>query len=216
MTVSLFWTISLLIAVGNDPSVSSLLRQSDDAIFFSWNATAFSPVNSQNDERSLSIGHDYGSPCRSDPGPGFDQSASMLDLLYPGSDQANYIESNHILDSRPQSETFLVYDSSINDDFSEPWNQRQSPSPTFSSLSGTPALTMVPSTTKYTTIWTTNLPTRPTSQPREVLLPRTLHSQHQSSVRSPSSMILTYLKRTWSRCFNIGHLAMRITSLTIS
>lgn len=213
MTISLLWTISLLIAVGNDPSVSSILRQSDDAIFYSWNASALSSANSRDGEISLSVGHDYGFPYRSNPGPGLDQTASMLDFLYSGSDQVNYIESNHILDSRPESETFLVDDSSINEDFSDQWNRQPSPSPTFSSLSGTPAFTMVPPTTKCETTWTTNLPARSTSQPREVHLPLKLQSQCQSSVRSPSSKILTDLKRTWSRSFNIGHLAMRITSL---
>lgn len=216
MTISLLWTISLLMVVGNDP-VGKLDTQASQqtAVFYSWNATAFPPANLQNHVRSLSVEHDYGTPHRSDSGSGLDQTTSRVDFLYSGSDHVNYVESNHILDYRPESETFLVDDNSIKESFSDQWKGQAIPSPTFSSLSGTPAFTMAPSTTKCATTWTTHLPARSTSQPAEAYPPVTLQSQRQSSVRSPYSRILTDLKRTWSRRFNIGHLAMRITSLTI-
>jgi hypothetical protein len=215
MTISLLWTISLLMAVGNDPSVSSIKRQSTDAIFYSWNVTAISPANSRNDENSLSVGHDYGNPCLSDPGPGPDQTTSMLDFLYSRSNQVNYTESNHILDSRPESETFFVDDNSAKESFSDQWKGQASPSPTFSSVPGTPAFTMAPSITKCVTTWTTHLSARSTSQPRGAYPPVTLQSQRPSPMRSPSSRVLIEMKRTWGRHFNIGHLSMRITSLTI-
>jgi hypothetical protein len=197
MTISLLWTISLLMAVGNDRAGKFNTEASlQTAVFYSWNATAFPPANSQNDVRSLSVGHDHGSPHGSDPGSGLDQTTSIVDY-------------------RPESETFLVDDKSIKESSSDHWKGPARPSPTFSSLSGTPTFTMAPSTTKCATTWTTHLPARSTSQPGEAYPPVILQSQRQSSARSPSSRILTDLKRTWSRQFNIGHLTMRITSLTI-
>jgi len=216
MTISLLWTISLLITVGNDRAGKLNTEASQQmAVFYSWNATAFPPANSQNDVRSLSVGHDHGFPHRPDPESGLDQTTSIVDFLYSGSDQVNYIESNHIVDYRPESETFLVDDNSIKESSSDHWKGQARPSPTFSSLSGTPTFAMAPSTTKCATTWTTHLPARSTSQPGEAYPPVILQSQRQSTARSPSSRILTDLKRTWSRRFNIGHLTMRITSLTI-
>lgn len=225
MTISLLWTILLLMAVGNDPSVSSIQRQSMDAIFYSWNVTAILPANSRNDEKSLSVwhdygssvGHDYGSPCQSDPGPGPDQTTSMLDFFHSGSNQINYIQFNHILDSRPESEseTSIVDDNPAEESFSDQWRGQASPFPTFSSASGTPTFMTAPSTMKCAPTWTTHLPARSTLQPREAHPPVTLQSQRQSPMRSPSSRILIDLKRILGRHFSIGHLSMRITSLTV-
>jgi hypothetical protein len=218
MTISLLWTLSFLIAAGNDPVGklnSEPSKQTQTALSYSWNATAVSSASSHDDLRPISVGHDYGSPSRYDPGPGLDYTTSIEDFLYSGSGQVNYIESSHILDSRPESETLLIDDNSIHESFSDQWKRQPSPSPAFSSLSDTPAFTMAPSATKSATTWTTHLPARSTSQPEEAYRPVSLQSQRESCVQSPSSKFLPDLKRAWSRRFNIGHLTMRITSLTI-
>jgi hypothetical protein len=206
MTISLLSTMSLLMSASNQRPEGSVWSQGDTDIPYG-SETQIASTNSQNHVRPISFGHDYGSPCQYESGPGLDHTTSKEDFLYSGLDYVNEIESNPILEFGPESETLLADEISI--------IEQSTPSPTFSSLSGTPAFTIVPSATKRTATWTTQPPDRPTPQPKEAFSPVTLQSRRQSSVQSPSSKILMDIKRTWSRRFNIGHLATRITSLTI-
>ncbi len=189
--------------------------QGTETIPHFWTETGFSILNSQDDMRPVSFEQDHGSPRPSDPGPGPDHTPSKADFLYSGSDQFKDTELNHLVKSGPESEPNWADDSSISENSPCQWIQQPTPSPTFSSLSITPALIMASSARQCTTTWTTHLPPKQTSQAKEAYLPVTLQSQGQSSFRSPSSRIITNLRRTWSRRFNIGHLAMRITSLNI-
>jgi hypothetical protein len=206
--------MSLLMSASNQRLESSVWNQGDADILYG-SKTQIASANSQNHVRPISFGHDYGSPCQYESGSGLNHTTSKEDFLYSGPDHVNGIESNPILESGPESETLLADESSISEDYSGHWIKQSTPSPIFSSLSGTPAFTIVPSTTKRIATWTTQLPDRPTPQPKEAFSAVTLQSQRQSSVQSPSFKILTGIKRTWGRRFNIGHLATRITSLTI-
>jgi hypothetical protein len=212
MTISLLWTISLL-TTNNDTPEAPFAKQADGSIYAS--EAQITHRNYQNDVRTISFGHDFGSPCQIDSGPGLDHTVSKLDFLCHTSDHVFDIESNPVLESRPVAETYLADDSFISEDYSGRCTRQPTPSSTFSILYGTPAFTLAPSTTKYATSWTTHLPARPTPQPKKASAPAMPQSRHEASVRSPSSSTISDLKRSWSRRFNIGHLAMGITSLTI-